>query len=44
VHARERRLIQEAIKDCGGNKQKAAELLELSRPGFFKKLKRLGIK
>jgi Nif-specific regulatory protein len=43
VHELERRLIKEAIRECGGNKQKAAQVLGLSRPGFFRKLKRLGM-
>ena len=44
VHDLERRLIEEALREHGGNKQKTAEALGLSRPGFFRKLKRLGIK
>jgi Nif-specific regulatory protein len=39
----ERRLIDEALRECGGNKQKAAQVLGLSRQGLIKKLKRLGI-
>lgn len=37
----ERRMIQEALEETGGNKQRAAEMLGLSRQGFLKKLKRL---
>jgi Nif-specific regulatory protein len=37
----ERQLIEQAIRDCGGNKQKAAQLLGLSRQGLIKKMKRL---
>ena len=44
VHDVERRFIEEALREHGGNKQKTAEALGLSRPGFFRKLKRLGIK
>ncbi len=44
VHQLERRIIEEALRENGGNKQKTAEVLGLSRPGFFRKLKRLGIK
>ena len=44
VEQLERRLIEEALRECGGNKQKAAQLLGLSRQGLIKKLKRLAIK
>jgi DNA-binding NtrC family response regulator len=43
VNAFERRIIEEAIGDCYGNKQKTAQLLALSRPGAFEKLWRLGV-
>jgi Nif-specific regulatory protein len=43
VEQLERQLIQEALRDCGGNKQKAAHVLGLSRQGLIKKLKRLGV-
>src|SRR5262249_4414035 len=43
VEALERRMIEEALKKSGGNKQKAAQALSLSRQGLIKKLKRLGI-
>ncbi len=36
----ERQMIEQAIKDAGGNKQKAAQLLGLSRQGLLKKLRR----
>jgi DNA-binding NtrC family response regulator len=39
----ERTMIQEALRKTGGNKQKAAQTLGLSRQGLIKKLKRLGI-
>jgi two-component system response regulator AtoC len=39
----ERRLIEEALQNSGGNKQKAAQALGLSRQGLIKKLKRLGV-
>jgi DNA-binding NtrC family response regulator len=39
----ERRLIEEALRNSGGNKQKAAQVLGLSRQGLIKKLKRLSI-
>ena len=39
----ERQMIEEALHDSGGNKQKAAQVLGLSRQGLLKKLKRLGI-
>jgi transcriptional regulator with PAS, ATPase and Fis domain len=38
-----RRMIAEALRESGGNKQKAAQALGLSRQGLIKKLKRLGI-
>jgi DNA-binding NtrC family response regulator len=44
VHDLECRLIEEGLREHGGNKQKTAEALGLSRPGFFRKLKSLGIK
>lgn len=43
VEQLERRLIEEALRDSGGNKQKAAQTLGLSRQGLIKKLKRLSI-
>jgi DNA-binding NtrC family response regulator len=39
----ERNMIQEALRKTGGNKQKAAQALGLSRQGLIKKLKRLGL-
>ncbi len=43
VEALERKMIEDALHDAAGNKQKAAELLGVSRQGLFKMLKRLGI-
>ncbi len=43
VEALERRMIAEALRESGGNKQKAALALGLSRQGLIKKLTRLGI-
>ena len=43
VEAVERRMIEDAMRKSGGNKQKAAQALGLSRQGLIKKLKRLGI-
>jgi Nif-specific regulatory protein len=43
VEQLERRLIEEALRNSGGNKQKAAQVLGLSRQGLIKKLKRLGM-
>jgi DNA-binding NtrC family response regulator len=43
IEVLERRLIEEALRASGGNKQKAAQGLGLSRQGLIKKLKRLGI-
>jgi Nif-specific regulatory protein len=41
VEALERRMIQDALNQVGGNKLKAAQLLGMSRGGFLKKLKKL---
>jgi len=35
--------IEEALRQTAGNKQRAAQVLGLSRPGLIKKLKRLGM-
>ena len=43
VEALERRMIDDALRQCHGNKQKAAQVLGLSRQGLIKKLKRLGL-
>jgi DNA-binding NtrC family response regulator len=43
IDALERRMIEEALQKSGGNKQKAAQALGLSRQGLIKKLKRLGL-
>jgi Nif-specific regulatory protein len=43
VEALERRMIEKALRESGGNKQKAAQVLGLSRQGLIKKLKRLSI-
>ena len=43
VEAVERRMIEDALRKSGGNKQKAAQALGLSRQGLIKKLKRLGL-
>ena len=39
----ERRMIETALRKAGGNKQKAAQALGLSRQGLLKKIKRLAI-
>ena len=39
----ERRLIQRAMEHTGGNKTRAAQLLELSYPALLSKLKEYGI-
>ena len=41
VEALERRMIQDALNQVGGNKLKAAQMLGMSRGGFLKKLKKL---
>jgi DNA-binding NtrC family response regulator len=43
VEALERRMIADALRDSGGNKQKASQALGLSRQGLIKKLKRLAL-
>jgi Nif-specific regulatory protein len=43
VEALERQMIEDALRKSGGNKQKAAQALGLSRQGLIKKLKRLRI-
>ena len=44
VERLERRLIEEAMRESGGKKQKAAQALGLSRQWLIKKMKRLGIR
>ncbi len=39
----ERQLIEQALRERGGNKMRAAQLLGLSRQGLLKKLKRYGM-
>jgi transcriptional regulator with PAS, ATPase and Fis domain len=39
----EAEVISEALRRCGGNQTRAAEVLEMSRNGLLKKMKRLGI-
>jgi len=43
IDSLERRMIEQALLKTGGNKQKAAQALGLSRQGLIKKLKRLGL-
>jgi Nif-specific regulatory protein len=43
VEALERQIIQDALRDTAGNKQKAADKLGMSRQGLLKKLKKLGL-
>jgi Nif-specific regulatory protein len=43
IQALERQLIEQALRDCRGNKQKTSQVLGLSRQGLIKKLKRFGI-
>ena len=40
VEALERRMIEDTLRKSGGNKQKAAQTLGLSRQGLIKKLNR----
>lgn len=43
IEVLERRMIQQALQESKGNKQRAAQALGLSRQGLIKKLRRLGI-
>ena len=43
VEQLERRMIEDALRNSAGNKQKAAQVLGLSRQGLIKKLKRLRV-
>ncbi len=43
VKSNEKALIRKALADAGGNKSKAARLLDISREGLRKKMKRLGL-
>ncbi len=43
VERLERRMIEDALHESRGNKQRAAQMLGLSRQGLIKKLKRLSI-
>ncbi len=40
----ERKMIREALESSGGNQQKAAKALGLSRQGLIKKMKRYGVR
>jgi len=42
VEALERRMIEEALRQTAGNKQRAAQTLGLSRQGLINKLKSIG--
>jgi two-component system response regulator HydG len=44
VHEAERSILEEALREAGGNLSAAARTLGLSRQGFHAKLKRLGMK
>lgn len=39
----ERKVIRQALKECGGNKTKAASLLKISRALLFQKMRRLNM-
>ncbi|HBA87973.1 MAG TPA: sigma-54-dependent Fis family transcriptional regulator [Geobacter sp.] len=41
VESFERLVIEKALERCKGNKLQAAQLLRISRPGFYKKLQKL---
>ena len=37
-------MIEDALRECGGNKSKAIEMLHISRKTFYKKLRDHDIK
>jgi DNA-binding NtrC family response regulator len=43
VERLQRRLIEDALRSCGGNRTQAARLLGMHRPGLIRLMKRLGI-
>jgi two-component system response regulator HydG len=43
VDSAERESIESALKECGGNRERAAELLEVSPTTLWRKMTRLGI-
>lgn len=43
LHTHERDLIVQTIKECGGNKVKAAKVLGIHRTTLYQKLKKLNI-
>lgn len=42
-NAAEKKLIQKVLLDCGNNKSRAAQVLKISRPLLYQKMKRLNI-
>jgi transcriptional regulator with GAF, ATPase, and Fis domain len=38
-----RRLVEDALRECNGNRSEAARLLKMNRPNLVKMIKRLGI-
>ncbi|MFY9343576.1 MAG: helix-turn-helix domain-containing protein, partial [Planctomycetota bacterium] len=40
----EKRLIEQALAHCGGNRERAAKLLAIDRSTLFHKLKKFGIR
>ncbi len=43
VECSERQAIRSALKECNGNRRKAAEMLGIDHTTFYRKIKRLGI-
>jgi two-component system response regulator HydG len=43
VDAAERASIEAALRDCGGNRERAAEVLDVSPTTLWRKMTRLGI-
>ncbi|RKY36488.1 MAG: two-component system response regulator, partial [Candidatus Omnitrophota bacterium] len=39
----EREIIENALRECGGNKKKAAQILGINRTTLYNKMRELGI-
>ena len=44
VERLQRRLVENALQECGGNRTKAAQMLEIHRSALVRLMKRLGVK
>jgi DNA-binding NtrC family response regulator len=43
VERLQRRLVEDALRECNGNRTQAARMLNMHRPGLIRLMKRLGI-